>query len=68
MAIKMSPGPTGAIDIVEGAVNDLMVDHTAALAAGGGTTQVSQPIRRFLLRLDDLTDTNFLEKDRKSVV
>ena len=62
MTIKISPGPAGAIQVVEGAVNDLMVDHTVALAAGGGATQVSQPIQRFLLKLNDLTDTDFLAK------
>src|SRR5579862_7489156 len=63
MAIKTPPGPALGMQIVGRAVNDLMADRAAAsLAAGGSAPQVGQPIPRYLVKLSDLTDVNFLAK------
>jgi len=64
MAIKTPPGPTLGTQIVGRAVNDLMPDRAAAaaVAAGGAAPQVSQPMPRYLVKLNDLTDVNFLAK------
>jgi len=63
MAIKTPPGPALGTQIVGRAVNDLMPDRAAAaVAAGGAAPQVSQPMPRYLVKLNDLTDVNFLVK------
>lgn len=63
MAIKTLPGPALGMQIVGRAVNDLMPDRAAAASvAGGGGPQVGQPIPRYLVKLNDLTDVNFLAK------
>ncbi len=62
MAIRTPPGPALGTQIVGRAVNDLMADRAAAAVAGGAAPQVSQPIPRYLVKLSDLTDVNFLAK------
>ena len=63
MAIKTPPGPALGTQIVGRAVNDLMPERAAAaVAAGGAAPQVSQPMPRYLVKLNDLTDVNFLAK------
>ena len=62
MAIKTPPGPALGIQIVGRAVNDLMADRAAASFAAGSAPQVGQPIPRYLVKLSDLTDVNFLTR------
>src|ERR1700743_81902 len=64
MAIKTPPGPALGPQIVGRAVNDLMPELAAAasVAGGGAVTQVSQPMPRYLVKLNDVTDVNFLAK------
>jgi len=64
MTIKLPSGPVRGMEVVARAVNDLMPDRMAALSAAGGAAapQATQPIRRFLVKLSDLTDVHFLDK------
>jgi chitosanase len=62
MTIKTPPGPALGMKIVGRAVNDLMPERVAASAAAGVAPQVGQPIPRYLVKLNDLTDVNFLAK------
>ena len=63
MAIKTPPGPALGPQIVGRAVNDLMPERAAAASvAGGGAPQATQPLPRYIVKLDDLTDVNFLAK------
>ncbi|WP_315778808.1 MULTISPECIES: chitosanase [unclassified Bradyrhizobium] len=62
MAIRMPPGPAGGVAVVEMALNDLMADRVAAFAASSGAPQLTQPIRRFVVKLNELTDAGFLAR------
>lgn len=64
MAISRPPGPPRGTEIVERAVRDLMKSGPTSFSAAPDASpgQVSQPIRRFLLKLGDITDDDFLKR------